>query len=253
MSAWFVLRGLVREAGHWGGFLDRFEGAFPGVRAISLEIPGNGARFREKSPLTVGEMAETVRAEFLTRRTGDDHLFALSLGGMIGLEWMRRWPGDFRSAALVNTSVRGLSPLHLRLRAENYTSIFRMFLSGDSAFVEQKILEITSNRHKEFSSLAAEWVKITQVRPVASANALRQIVAAARYRPPQVKPPVPSLVLNGLGDRLVDPSCSRAIAQKWGLKPETHPTAGHDLTLDEPEWVLAKIRDFIAETGRLRG
>jgi pimeloyl-ACP methyl ester carboxylesterase len=250
MSAWFFLRGLVREAGHWGGFLERFEAAFPGARAIPLEIPGNGARFREKSPLTVEEMAEAVRAEFLLRRTGHDHLFALSLGGMIGLEWMRRWPEDFRSAALVNTSVRGLSPLHLRLRTENYTSILRMFLSGDPAFVEQKILELTSNRHKEFSALASEWVKITEVRPVAPANALRQLVAAARFRPPHSKPPVPSIVLNGLGDRLVDPRCSRAIAEKWGLKLEAHPTAGHDLTLDEPDWVIAKIRDFMADTGR---
>lgn len=251
MSAWFFLRGLVRESGHWGGFLERFEAANPGTRAVPLEIPGNGARFREKSPLSVGGMAQAARAEFLARRTGNDHLFALSLGGMIGLEWMHRWPEDFRSAALVNTSVRGLSPLRHRLRPENYVAVLRMFLSGDPAFVEQKILEITSSKYKTFIPLAAEWVKIAEVHPVAPANALRQLVAAARFRPPQAKPCIPTVVLNGLGDRLVDPRCSAAIAQAWNLRLEAHPTAGHDLTLDEPEWVIAKLRDFCATTTRL--
>jgi len=88
-------------------------------------------------------------------------------------------------------------------------------------------------------------VKVAEAHPVAAANALRQLLAAARFMPPRSKPPIPTLVLSGLGDRLVNPRCSQAIAQAWNLPLETHPTAGHDLTLDEPEWVIEKLRAHI--------
>ncbi|MGZ3655865.1 MAG: alpha/beta fold hydrolase [Bdellovibrionota bacterium] len=243
-TKWFFLRGLVREAGHWAGFLERFEKAFPGVEAIPLEIPGNGRRFRERSPLSVPAMVEAARAEFLTRKGEKNFLFALSLGGMIGLDWMSHYPGDFAGAALVNTSVRGLSPLRHRLRPRNYGRIARMFLSSDPEFVEQSILEFTSTKHKQLLPLAAEWVKIAEAHPVSPINAMRQLLAAARFHPPKEKPAVKLLVLNGAGDQLVNPACSRALAEAWSLPLHVHPTAGHDLTLDEPEWVLAKIREF---------
>jgi pimeloyl-ACP methyl ester carboxylesterase len=246
-TKWFFLRGLVREAGHWAGFLERFEKAFPGVEAIPLEIPGNGLRFREKSPLSVPAMVEAARAEFLTRKGEKNFLFALSLGGMIGLDWMSRYPADFSGAALVNTSVRGLSPLYQRLRPRNYGRIARMFLSSDPAFVEQSILEFTSAKHKQLLPLAADWVKIATARPVSPGNAVRQLMAAGRFRPPREKPAVNLIVLNGAGDQLVNPACSRALAEAWKLPLEIHPTAGHDLTLDEPEWVLDKCARLMVE------
>jgi pimeloyl-ACP methyl ester carboxylesterase len=195
-------------------------------------------------------MAEAAREEFLAQRSGHDYLFALSLGGMIGLEWMRRWPEDFCGVVLVNTSVRGLSPLSDRLRPVNYIRILRMLLSRDQGAVEQNILEMTSSKSKDFSHLAREWVKIAKAHPVNSANALRQLVAAARFRPGQERPTLPTLVLNGAQDRLVNPACSAALAKAWGLRLEVHPTAGHDLTLDEPEWVLAELAKFTGIVAR---
>lgn len=241
---WFFLRGLVREAGHWSGFLERFEAAFPDRQAIPLDLPGNGVRFRDKSPLSVPAMTAAVREEFLKLRGEENHLFALSLGAMVGLEWMRRWPTDFRSAVLLNTSLRGLSPFHHRLLPRNYRRMFRMIFSGDPAFVERNILEMTSHKQEAFSDLIFQWTEIQRLRPVSLTNGLRQVVAAARFRPPQEKPTVPILLLNGAGDQLVDPTCSQAIARHWNLPVHVHPTAGHDLTLDASDWVLDQIREF---------
>jgi pimeloyl-ACP methyl ester carboxylesterase len=243
-QSWFFLRGLVREAGHWNGFLERFEAAFPGCKAIALDLPGNGTRFREKSKLSVGKTMFAVREEFLSRRGAENHLFALSLGAMVGLEWLREWPGDFRSAVLLNTSLRGLSPFHHRLSPGNYPRIAKMLLSGNPERQERDILEMTSSHPERFSSLASEWASIARARPVSTANALRQLVAAARFHPPREKPACPVLLLNGAGDRLVNPACSREIARHWGLAVQMHPTAGHDLTLDEPEWVVDRVREF---------
>ncbi len=241
---WFFLRGLVREAGHWSGFLEQFEAAFPNRQAIALDLPGNGTRFQEPSPLSVGEMAQAVREEFLRQKGEENHLFALSLGGMVALEWMKRWPSDMKSAVLLNTSVRGLSPLHHRLRPHNYLRILKMTLLGRLEHTERTILEMTSHSKHRFEQLTRDWVEIQKKRPVSKANSLRQLLAAARFHPPKERPPIPVLVLNGEGDQLVHPSCSQAIAKHWSLPVRVHPSAGHDLTLDAGDWVLEQLRDF---------
>jgi len=241
---WFFLRGLVREAGHWSGFLERFAEAFPDREVIALDLPGTGTHFREASPSTVTEIAALVRQEFLAKKGEDNHLFALSLGAMVALEWLDRWPGDLRSAVLVNTSVRGLSPIHHRLRPKNYLRILKMIASRNQKFMERTILEMTSHNRERFEELTESWVQIQKQRPVSLANKVRQLAAAVRFHPPKKKPTLPLLLLNGAGDQLVNPACSQAIAKLWKLPVHVHPTAGHDLSLDAPDWVIEKLREF---------
>jgi pimeloyl-ACP methyl ester carboxylesterase len=242
---WFFLRGLVREAGHWSGFLEQFEKAFPGREVIPLDIPGNGKRFLEASPLSVSGMAKAVREEFLAKKSAErNHLFALSLGAMISLEWMRRWPMDLQSAVLLNTSVRGLSPFHHRLRPHNYWRILKMTLLGGLERKERTILEMTSHSRHRFEELTQSWLEIQKKRPVSTNNALRQLIAASRFHPPKERPSVPILILNGAGDQLVHPSCSQALGKHWNLPVHVHPSAGHDLTLDAPDWVIEQVRNF---------
>jgi len=76
-------------------------------------------------------------------------------------------------------------------------------------------------------------------------NSFRQIKAAATYRPGDIRPTQPILLLNGLGDRLVSPACSEAIHKKWNLKLRRHLWAGHDLTLDDGRWVVSKLKEWL--------
>jgi pimeloyl-ACP methyl ester carboxylesterase len=244
-QTWIFLRGLVRERGHWAGFLERFRAEFPERRVLALDIPGAGGRFRERSPTSVPGMVEAMRAEALPHLgKGENFLFALSLGAMVGVQWMHSYPEDFKGAVLVNSSLRGLSPLHHRLRPENYGRILKLLASAGLYEREKTILEMTSNRVDSVARLAHEWTRIQEARPVSRVNALRQLLAAARFSPPREKPRARVLVLGGLGDRLVNPLCGRRIAEHWGVSYAAHPSAGHDLTLDEPEWVLEWLRDF---------
>lgn len=51
------------------------------------------------------------------------------------------------------------------------------------------------------------------------------------------------LVLNALGDRLVDPDCSAQLAHRWQLPLVRHPTqAGHDLPLDARSGLPSRFR-----------
>lgn len=241
---WFFLRGLVREAGHWSGFLEAFASAFPEVEVIALDLPGNGSRFQELSPTNIPQMAEMVREEFLKHRGEENYLFAISLGAMVGFQWMHKHPDDFKGAVMLNTSMRGLSPVFHRLHPRNYIRIIGMIFSSNPESVERGILEMTSHSRERFEHLAREWVKIQKARPVSLRNLVRQLLAAMRFHPPKERPKSKVLLLNSLGDRLVSPSCSEKIADYWNVPIKTHPTAGHDLTLDASQWVIEHVKGF---------
>jgi pimeloyl-ACP methyl ester carboxylesterase len=240
---WFFLRGLIRESGHWDGFLERVQAALPEVKVVALDLPGAGARFREKSPASIGAMAAAMRPAFLERKGEENYLFALSLGAMVGIQWMLDYPSDWQGAVLANTSLKGLNPFHQRLLPKNYGKILRL-LPADAARKERTILEMTSHRESEFDRIQRDWVKIRGERPVSPMNALRQLLAAARFYLPNEKPKARVLLLNSAKDDFVSPYCSERIARHWNLPLHTHPEAGHDIALDAPEWVLEEIRKF---------
>ena len=97
-------------------------------------------------------------------------------------------------------------------------------------------------------ALLQDWVAWRRERPVSVANALRQLRAAARYRAPAVRPPVPLLVLASAGDDLVDPRCSQALASAWHCALAIHRDGGHDLPLDDPQWVVRTLTDWLDGT-----
>ena len=53
------------------------------------------------------------------------------------------------------------------------------------------------------------------------------------------------LVLASAADALVDPRCSQRVAQAWGCVLRTHPSAGHDLPLDDGEWVVREVSAWL--------
>ena len=40
-GTWLLLRGLTREAGHWGRFPQQLQAALPGARILAIDLPGN--------------------------------------------------------------------------------------------------------------------------------------------------------------------------------------------------------------------
>jgi pimeloyl-ACP methyl ester carboxylesterase len=245
MAAWILLRGLVREQRHWGDFPAVFRRAVQGAQVFTPDLPGNGSEHLAASPASVAAMVEACRAGLHARGVhGPYRLLALSLGAMVAVEWCARYPNDIDRAVLVNTSMRPFSRFHQRLRWQNYPALAAAALSG--AARERTILRLTSNRRGADQALLDEWNAIARSAPVARANAVRQLAAAARYRAPATPPAVPLLVLASRGDRLVDPCCSQRLAQAWQAPLRLHPDAGHDLPLDDGAWVARMVADWLA-------
>lgn len=245
---WVLLRGLIRESRHWEAFPAQFQAAFPDDRVITLDLPGNGQLCEARSPTRVEDMVAHLRSSLSGGELKPPfHVVALSLGAMVAVSWLHDYPGEVAGAVLMNTSVARFSPFWQRLRVQNYGQVLQALLTPDPVRKEAIILALTSNRLDESArlELAKRWADYAATHGVTRTNALRQLYAAARFRAPASLPgSVPVLVLNGGGDRMVDPRCSRALAEGWEVPLRVNPDAGHDLTLDQGEWVLEQIGDW---------
>ena len=169
----------------------------------------------------------------------------MSLGAMVAIDWASRYPEEIGRCVLINTSLRGHSPFYHRLRPGNYWRLLQMALSVSPAFREQAVLSMTSARGDP--ATLQRWIEFHRRNPVSRSNALRQLLAAARFSAAAHCPPVEFLLLASVSDRLVDVSCSRLLAARWGVPLREHPTAGHDLPLDDAPWLIDHLRLWLAD------
>jgi pimeloyl-ACP methyl ester carboxylesterase len=240
-APWLLLRGLMRETRHWGDFPARLAAAGQ-TSVYTLDLAGNGRRYHETSGATVPAMADDVAEQWQRMRGGPVKILALSLGGMVAVEWARRAPQTVAELVLCNSSIRPYSTPWERFQPRAMPKLLRLLLTRPEAQdIETDILRLTSNRADEHAAKLGDWVRWRQQCPVSGGNVLRQLLAAARYRAASA-PAVPTRVLCAAGDRLVSPRCSQRLAAAWQVPLAVHPSAGHDLPLDDPEWLLAQLK-----------
>ena len=235
-----LIRGLLREARHWGGFTGSLQQQFPHATISTPDIPGNGRLYQATSPKAIAEMTEALREQINANQPL--RLIALSMGGMIAMDWMTRYPDEVEAAILINTSARPLSPFYHRLRWTVYLQVIQMIFHS-AAQKEADILSLTSNRHRHDNKLLESWQQWQQQNPVSKVSARSQFLAAAKFSITN-KPLQLILIVTSQADRLVDYRCSLKLAQAWQTDYVQHKTAGHDLPLDEPEWLAGAIKQW---------
>ena len=243
-TPWILLRGLAREARHWGSFVRQLEAAVPGSRVIALDLPGNGQLNQQHSPMRVRDMVESCRVQLRARNINPPYrVLAMSLGAMVSVAWSHSYPQEVATQVLINTSLRPFSPLHERLRPANYGLLLKLAIFGASPeTLERTILRMTSNLASD--AVLPLWLAWREANPVSRANALRQLFAAARFGAPTASPAASTLILASAQDRLVSVACSKALARHWQCDLRIHPRAGHDLPLDDGAWVADQVRSW---------
>lgn len=243
MSTWLLLRGLARDRRHWGRFPSMLREAL-GETVHALDLPGNGERHREPSPTSIAAMREDCRARLAAAGIATPvNLVAISLGAMVAAEWSIARPAEVGAAVLINTSLPPHAGLHERLRPGAYPTLLRLLLCPSSpARAESAVLALTSELRRNDRELLAQWSAWHAQHPPSRINIARQLLAARRLRLGEAPRSVPVLVLASARDRLVAPRCSQRIARAWQCPLAIHPEAGHDLPLDDPEWVIEQIR-----------
>ncbi len=245
--SWILLRGLTREARHWGGFASQLATS-TGEEVVSLDLPGSGEFAALPSPDSVAGMVEFLRAQAQAKNLQGPHkLLALSLGGMIATDWAQRHPDEVERLVLINTSMRPYSNAMQRLRPQNWPALALLVARwADADHAEQTIHRLTCNQTSTRDADIAAWLRIRKSAPVSAANAARQLGAAAAFACAGKTPACPALVLSSAGDRLVNPICSVRLAEGWQARQEQHPWAGHDLPHDDGAWVCSQVQHWLA-------
>ncbi|MCD2453257.1 alpha/beta hydrolase [Methylicorpusculum oleiharenae] len=238
-----LLRGLARESRYWGDFTGYLAKTFPDRPILTPDIPGNGPFWQQTSPSSIGAMTQSLRSQLTI--AGPMDIIGLSMGGMIALDWMNRFREDIASGILINTSASPLSPFYQRLRWQTYPALFRPGRL-DINRREQLYLNLTSRHHQLDADLLKQWQAWQQEHPVSQANTLRQLRAAASFRWTQ-RTLQPVLIAASQTDQLVDFRCNTALASALHCELIVHPTAGHDLPLDDPGWLCDQIKQWLTQ------
>ena len=158
------------------------------------------------------------------------------------MAWADIFPQDFVGAVLINTSLPRISSPFYRLRPQALLSMLLSSVSFANANMREKqLLSLVSNYKHVRTKLLPSWVAIQRERRVSNTNYLRMLYSAVSFSTPDNTPFAHTLVLKSKQDRLINPRCSDQIQQLWNTSLAEHTTAGHDLTSDDPQWVVEKI------------
>lgn len=242
-----LLRGLAREAAHWLDFPAQLQQTLGDNCHIHLvDFPGCGKYFAQPALTSIAEMADHARREIasteMLTRNESVYVLGISMGGMVALDWAQRYPNELRGLVLINSSA-GNQPFWWRLRPAAWTTMIRALLSDANAR-EAQVLNIVSNNSVDYAQHLNQWLSIQQQRPVTRTTIVTMLRAAAQFRPPSTCA-VDGLVLTSDGDRMVSARASQAIARQFNWPLQQHPSAGHDLPMDDPQWVAKQFSQWL--------
>ena len=247
-----LIRGLSRQQGHWGEFPTILRRAFNEKNiAVNLafeDLPGFGIRYRQQSPSTIEKIAELLipTLEKLHRKTNQKiHLLGISMGGMVALELANRCPEFCESLVMINSSVKPVAHVFQRLQPQAYPVFIKAFLHPYRRESEHQILKISTEKYAQDARLLNYWLYLRENYPPSRKAVLQQIVAASQYLAPIKKPLAQVCLMASKRDRVASHHCTQNLAKYWGIDYHLHPEAGHDIALDEPEWLADNLVNFV--------
>jgi len=245
----------MREQRHWGEFPRILQAQVPGSEVVCLDLPGTGTESQRSCPFSVMEIVQDVRERWLKiRKEGENwNILGVSLGGMIAMEWCSLNPHDFNRLIFVNSSAANLSPPWFRMRLQVVPNLLVSAMMGQSLNKQVKrelaILKMTTRLRSDMDEVAKIWAIFFAEQPISSSTGMRQFWAALRFVAPARSEvtPVEILTVCSKKDHFTDPRCSERLAQHFQAQKIEHPQAGHDLPLDDPEWLARQVFDWISQ------
>jgi|SoiMethySBSTD1v2_1073268.scaffolds.fasta_scaffold00828_13 3-oxoadipate enol-lactonase len=238
-----LLRGLGRTVRHWGKLLDLLGDR---LRVVVMDNRGVGRSSAPLPPYDTETMATDVLAVLDHASIERTSVFGLSLGGMIAQKLALLRPERVSRLVLGCTRAGGRTG-----RATSRETLLRlgsaMVLPEARALAHTASVVLSSEFLARHPEVVGEWQRIAREQPTRRRGYLGQIGAALRHDASRdlLRLRVPTLVVSGDADRLIDVENSRHLAQVIpGARLEILSGAGHDLPIERPRELAALLTGF---------
>lgn len=246
---WIFLRGLARHKIHWGPFSKKIQDHFPKDRFFFEDLAGNGEWQSELSFTNHKDNVEFLRQNLRKKeafQSGPMFVVGLSQGGMVSALWASLYPSEVQQLWVVNSSSRDFSSVHQRFNPQQIPLLLEnLFFTKTSFESEVSLLDATTNllSREQKIEFAKRFRESAQTQ---RKNIFCQLIASAKFSFPKNLNAASTTVVYSKADRLVASECSIRLADHFGFKTWTHPTAGHDLFLDDPDWFISNLRQYFS-------
>jgi pimeloyl-ACP methyl ester carboxylesterase len=157
-----LLRGLAREAAHWGEFIPLLESQKWVHSVHAIDLLGMGQFYKLTAPLSIAENAEFVISQLPVKKERHRVLVAISLGGMVAVEICQKKPESIDQAFVINSSFSNLSPLQQRLQLSAWKRFVKIGRAQDTLLQELEVLQMVSRRTDKHEEIAKQWVEIAK-------------------------------------------------------------------------------------------
>jgi len=226
-SSLLLIPGLAADHAMWRSQLAALSDYRPQVTDVATRHPSIPA----------------MAAALLDEHPGELVLCGASMGGMIAMEAARQAPERIRGLALLGTNANPETE-EMRVLRENAIALFEQ---GRVAEIIEPNVGLAFHPDNA-QALAAEYLRF--VLAAGAGQLIRQnraVISRPDARLHLARLTCPVLVMCGEDDQLAPPGHSRQIAALCSnAKLVMVPRCGHMLTMEQPEFVNATLREWLS-------
>lgn len=252
---WLLIGPLGRECAGWDVapevLAEHLRAVHTDARLFQMDLPGCGRLWREPSPADVEGLASGLRARATAAGlAGPFGLVAHSWMACAATEWARQQPDEVGALVLINPAMRPFTQVLRSVRPGLWPAAMGQLLGRRLPLGrEQRLWRTHTRLHEAPPSLMQRWRELRREHPPRARTALAQLLAVWRYEGSRRRPHKQVLLLAGKRDPWRDWRVAAAISRAWGAALRLHPEAGHDLLLDDPEWVARSVAEWLVPVG----
>jgi pimeloyl-ACP methyl ester carboxylesterase len=175
------------------------------------------------------------------------HFVGLSMGGFVGMRLAARHPDLIRTLTLMNTTATR-EKLATRVKYAFLVQMVKLF--SPAPFTPIAVKELfgrTTRTSPEKRELIQEWTAKLRSRPRNIAHSLQAVMKRREFRASEMAAiRCPTLVITGEDDTAQPPANSASLFTGIrGARLINIPGAGHSSSLEQPEAVIAAIRELL--------